>query len=354
MALTLAQEFMACSICEDPLSESSLYMCTNDDCPKYGEIYCNGCGIIAHKRQDHIFDINGNNVKQMGDKKIKNSMKIGINKMNGALGSHKEQKVVGRRQNVVGTYLSLTTALDTKTILAGLDAFADVASEFASGSLALGTVTDAMQEILKNTAEGAGYAAVAMAAVESVYHTIRFCRGEIETGEEYAYHLAKGFSAAAGMGLGNWIGGSIGQAIGTIGGPIGIVLGGLIGGALGGLFGSMCGRAAFNKVWKEDFTVKQKQTARATLIREALLLFGYVSVNDIENVDIFNERELKKRYRRLAKQYHPDKNDGSVQSHTNFHTVNASLGCLLSLLKKKSTEDAIKQVKEIQRAIVWQ
>ena len=171
--------------------------------------------------------------------------------------------------------------------------------------------------------------------------------------KEYGYHVFKGISAAAGMGLGNWGGGSLGTVVGgALGGPLGALIGGIIGGIVGGIIGTECGRKAFDALFEDKFGIEVEQAKQATLIKDALLLFGYVSVDDIDNEKIFNKKELQKRYRERAKIYHPDKPTGS---HESFHTLNASLGCLLSLLQKdgKVRKSAVKNVKEIQKAISW-
>ena len=174
---------------------------------------------------------------------------------------------------------------------------------------------------------------------------MRYINGDIETFSEYGYHLAKGWTAAGCLYGGNVIGGAIGAAVGSLGGPLGAFIGKIIGGMIGGWITTKLGRSAFDKLFDND----EKQIKRATLIKEALLLFGYASVDDLQNEYIFNERELKKRYKKLAKQYHPDKG-GSADT---FHTVTASFGCLVSLVRKKDKSGAIKKVKEIQKAITW-
>ena len=194
---------------------------------------------------------------------------------------------------------------------------------------------------------------VAMATVEVIYHTIRYCRGEIESKKEYGYHISKGIAAAVGMGLGNWGGGSLGTVVGgVLGGPLGAFILGIIGGVVGGIIGTETGRKTFDALFEDKFGIEVEQAQQATLIKDALLLFGYANVDVIDNEEIFNKKKLEKKYRELAKMYHPDTKTGS---HALFHTLNASLGCLLSLLQEdgKVKKSAVKNVKEIQKGISW-
>eukprot|EP01084_Bolivina_argentea_P068889 125392_1 len=347
MALALAKEFTQCSNCDVPLTEESLHTCTIDECPKYGEIYCEDCGQRAHKRQDHSFDPNGSTVKTITVHNTAQSIKKGMGKMKGALGLHKEQKNVAKRQDLVGTYLSI------QSMFYAMEALVDVSVELAPGGIMVGAVTDTVIEYAQIAAEGACGAAIAMSTVEVVYHSYRYWTGDIETRKEWAYHVMKGIASSGGMGLGNWSGGGAGIAIGSIGGPLGAFIGGLVGQILGGFLGAKCGRAAFDKVWEDEFGIKKDQAVRAQLMKEALLLFGYVSIDDIEDEKNFTEKEISKRYRKLSKQYHPDKNHGTKESYAKFHTINASLGCLLSILKQKNRKKIVKELKEIQKAIKW-
>ena len=58
-------------------------------------------------------------------------------------------------------------------------------------------------------------------------------------------------------------------------------------------------------------------------------IFDYASIKDIESAEIFNQREIKKRYRKLAKKHHPDRNQNSPESHAKFQEINIALGVLL-------------------------
>ena len=74
MAAALAKEFTACSFCDESMTKVSLYVCVVDDCPKFGEVYCEICGTMAHKKQDHSFD--GTNVKTVGINNMSKSMEV--------------------------------------------------------------------------------------------------------------------------------------------------------------------------------------------------------------------------------------------------------------------------------------
>eukprot|EP01083_Nonionella_stella_P304192 1056089_1 len=170
--------------------------------------------------------------------------------------------------------------------------------------------------------------------------------GDIETLDEYKYHIKRGLSASAGMGIGNWGGTVAGATLGSIGGPIGAIIGGILGGLLGGILGAKAGRKLFENHSPDDF-IYREQRRRDEENRAALRLFGWLDVNVIADPEKFNEKEIQKRYRRLAKQYHPDRNGGTPESHANFHTLNASLGCLMALLAKKNKKEVIKKMRQI-------
>lgn len=267
-------------------------------------------------------------------------------KLRSALGHQHEAKTVVPRQNAEAVVYGAMGMYDC------LGNLIDFALE-ASPGLTVGEFTDTAFEAAQWGAEGAAIGAAAMCAVEMLYHTMRYCRGDIASFKEYGYHVFKGVSASVGMGLGNWGGGSLGATVGAAFGPLGAVIGGIIGGIAGGLLGAHVGRETFDQTFGSLFDVDEEQNNRARLIEKALSLFGYAGADDMENEEIFNVKEIKKRYRKLAKQYHPDKNKNSPESVAKMHTINASLGCLLSVLQSKDKKQVVKRVQEIQKAITW-
>ena len=80
------------------------------------------------------------------------------------------------------------------------------------------------------------------------------------------------------------------------------------------------------------------------LIKSALKIFGYADVEDTRNIEIFNDKELRLRYRRLAYMYHPDNTDGS---HDKWMELNQAYGVLISLFEKKYGEAPIKDFEEL-------
>jgi len=275
------------------------------------------------------------------------SMRVGRKKLNGALGAHKEKQTVSIRQQILALASSANVQQFSVSALMDVAMTADAEIGFLFGSY-----TDALAEFSGAAAEGAALAAVGMASVEVMYHTVRYFKGEIETGKEFAFHVAKSVTASVGMGLGNWGGGTAGAFVGSFLGPFGTLIGGLVGGIAGGLIGAKMSKSAFDKLFGDLFGGDKEQAKRSALIKDALLMFDY-PLSALENEQIFNKCELAKRYRRKAKKYHPDRNGNSAQSHSDFHTLNAAYGCLLALVQKKNKKEVIKQVKEIQLAITW-
>eukprot|EP00486_Rosalina_sp_Unknown_P006645 CAMPEP_0201571508 /NCGR_PEP_ID=MMETSP0190_2-20130828/14326_1 /ASSEMBLY_ACC=CAM_ASM_000263 /TAXON_ID=37353 /ORGANISM="Rosalina sp." /LENGTH=251 /DNA_ID=CAMNT_0047996245 /DNA_START=211 /DNA_END=962 /DNA_ORIENTATION=+ len=250
---------------------------------------------------------------------MKDGIQGGMNKFNGALGAQEENEIVGYRQGVIG-YGAITVSnwVYMEQLVDAAFEIVDIVGEAgqAAGSGLLGTTTDVFKELRQ--VEGAGPAAIAMGAFESLYHTVRFINGDIETWTEFGYHLSKGWVAAAGLYGGNLIGGTIGATAGAvIGGPLGAMIGKILGGIVGGLIGAKLSRSGFDALFKDAFGADKEQAKRATLIKDALSLFGYAGgADDLNNENIFNEKELKRRYKNLAKIYHPDKG-GSAESFYN-------------------------------------
>jgi len=231
---------------------------------------------------------------------------------------------------VMGTVTDVTADVATKTVAVNM------------GKTMLATA----KSVAPKAAIGAGIGAAVMAGFEVVLHSYRYWNGDIETFQEYKYHLGKGLSASLGMAAGNWTGTMAGAAVGSLLGPIGTFIGGIIGGIIGGALGSYAGRKLHGK-WVSDEAVFQAQKGREEFIRDALRLFGWINTDVIKDESKFNENAIRKKYRELAKQYHPDKNGGTLQSHADFHTLNASLGCLLSLLNKKDKKSTAQQLKQV-------
>jgi len=342
------KEFIECSVCGTAYTEEILYKCIKPHCPKYGNVYCEDCGRCAHKKleRDHAFDVNASYIETVAVDDTLKAMKKGQLRLKGALGHQHESNVVAHRQNAVAAVLSGMNVYDCWWRLI------DFAVE-ASPGLTVGEFTDTAFEAANWGAEGAAVGAVIMFGTEVIYHTLRYINGDIASFKEYGYHVFKGASSAIGMGIGNWTGGGLGAALGSVFGPLGAVIGGIIGGIAGGVVGAHAGRETFDQTFKHLFDIDEEQHIRARLIERALLLFGYAGADDMDNEDIFNVNEIKKRYKDLARRYHPDKNENTPESVAKMQTINASLGCLLSVLRSKDRRTVIKRVQEIQKAIQW-
>eukprot|EP01084_Bolivina_argentea_P170546 295523_1 len=355
--MTSAKQMIACSVCDTDRQTEPLYMCIKDNCSKLGEIFCAGCGTGAHKRKNHSFNVNEKHIKPIAVDIVQKQISGGLSVLKKTMNTHNEQQYSMVRQGyqagLFGGALSYMVSdimsLNDKIIKLGT---LKGATDIGKQGLLMGTVTDAALEATKLAADGAVIGAVIMAGFEVALQTAKFINGDITTLKEYVYHVTKGLSASIGMGVGNWMGTTVGITIGTImGGPIGGIIGGIVCGLFGGIAGVKTGRWVFDQVWSDDF-IRNKQNGREQMIRDSLKLFGILDIKDIENREIFNQRELKKTYRSLAKRYHPDKNGGTPESHAKFHEINAALGVLLSILQRKNKKKLIKKLTEI-RAIKW-
>eukprot|EP01084_Bolivina_argentea_P306348 529378_1 len=315
-----AKKYMICSVCRSTASKKDLFMCIRDNCEVFGELYCDRCGQIAHENMHHKFDTASKHVQPLSFELITSNIKKGNLAVSGTVGTYEEQKHGEIRQ-----YFASSVGV---TVVQGV--FQIATHSFAGGV-------------------GAGV----MLVSEIAYHSYRFYKGEITSWKEYAYHVAKGVTAAAASGLGSWGGIAAGAAIGTlVGGPVGAIIGGIVGGIIGGIIGVKCGRSAFEKVWSDDF-IHDEQKQRTEMIKKSLFLFGIVDIDDINNEKIFNEKRIKKKYYELAKIYHPDKNGGSPESHAKFAEISAALGVLLALLENKNKKKVVKKVVGVQ-AITYQ
>eukprot|EP01084_Bolivina_argentea_P024794 46157_1 len=325
-------------------------MCLQSECDLFGEIYCRRCGSIAHEAKDHQFDIDSDLVKAVSFEIIGANMKKGGAVVKGTFGALEEQQYGQIRQ-----YYSAALSGVAGVALSGVSGASNLLSAFNSASTGtsgiMATVTDCGLTAAAHALGAAGIGSGVMFGFELVYHSYRFWKGEIATWKEYGYHIAKGLAASGGMFLGNWSGVVIGATIGALGGPIGAIIGGVVGGIIGGIIGAKCAKSAFEKIWSDDF-IHDEQKQRAETIKKALALFGTLDIHDINDKTKFNEARLKKKFRELARIYHPDKNGGSPESHAQFAEISAALGVLLALLEKKNKPKIIKKFEAV-KAIAY-
>eukprot|EP01084_Bolivina_argentea_P170547 295524_1 len=358
MALS-SKTFTTCSNCDEVSeAEEPLYMCVMQNCSKYGEPLCEDCGISAHKRKNHKFILTQDHIKPINLTVMQQNINNGSVIMQQTFAPQHNIKAESERAKIAISTASLANPM----IIA---AHASHTYAFYNGNSILSwlnwinqpdTMKATIQELTNNPLlsqqQLAGVGAVLIAAQETIIHTRRFMNGDIATYKEYGYHMAKGLAGTIGYALANATAVSYGVTYGTlIGGPIGGIIGGIVCGLFGGIAGVKTGRWVFDQVWSDDF-IRNKQNGREQMIRDSLKLFGILDIKDIENREIFNQRELKKTYRSLAKRYHPDKNGGTPESHAKFHEINAALGVLLSILQRKNKKKLIKKLTEI-RAIKW-
>eukprot|EP01083_Nonionella_stella_P087155 242327_1 len=217
MAQQAAREYTTCCVCQIDTTEEALYMCTNQSCSTFGEIFCQVCGQQSHRyrSKDHAFEIEQNHIKRVDPSVIEKHINDGLRLVQTTLAQHK----------------------------------------------------------------------------------------------------------------------------------IGVIIDAVICGIAGGLLGAHLSRSAFDQFDNE-------QIGRRQMIMDSLKLFGFSSIEDIENPQIFNAVESKKIYRTLARRYHPERNKGSDESKHKFQEINAALGVLLQLLNTKDKGYVIKRMTQI-KAIKW-
>ena len=79
------------------------------------------------------------------------------------------------------------------------------------------------------------------------------------------------------------------------------------------------------------------------LTDQALNMFG-IEKKSLNDPKIFNHRNINRKYKYLAKIYHPDRVDGNEGK---FRELCANYGILLAMLDSDQKEEAIKMIKAI-------
>eukprot|EP01083_Nonionella_stella_P087153 242323_1 len=337
MAQQAAKEYTTCCVCDFGTTEVDLYICTKKDCPKFGDIFCEGCGQRSHrsKKIKHSFEIGQDHIKLVDPSVIDKYVNDGLRLVRRTLARHKDKQLETRRVMI-------------EAAASGGGMMGVISLQLAESAFSAGSMTVAAGVLGGATGAIGG---IFIAAQETIIHTMRFMRGEIKTWKEYGYHMAKGWTTAAGCSLGGWGGAAAGAAIGVVGGPIGVIIGAVIGAIAGGLLGAKLSRSAFELCFPGD-QFDNEQIGRREMIMDSLKLFGFTEIKDIEDPDIFNEVEVKRTYRELARRYHPDRNEGSAASTQKFQEINAAFGVLLQLLNTKDKGYVIKRMTQI-KAIKW-
>eukprot|EP01084_Bolivina_argentea_P181112 312838_1 len=365
MAARKARHYTTCTFCDRKADSVHLYMCVTDDCEVYGEIYCERCGKIAHETRNHQFNTKSDHIRAVSLSIIKAHIKGGSTVAKQTLSTLEEHKTGELRRVYESSVIASFVGGLTGNVVKNLPSAHDVTNaslKILKGaknihtSVLLGSAADLTTDVLKHALPGAAVGAGIMFGFEVVVHGYRYMNGEMGTGrkalKELAYHISKGFVASASMGLCNWGGTAVGATIGTlVGGPVGTIIGGIVGGLISGVIGAKIGRCIFDQIWPEDFLLDD-QRERNAMIKKALNLFGILNFEDMKNHQIFNQKRLEKKYKELAKIYHPDKNGGSPESHAKFAEIGVSLGILLSLLEKNDKRKVVKRLTEV-KEIAW-
>jgi len=337
-----------CKVCERDLKETKLYECSFDNCTKKN-IYCKSCGNCAHikikthkwkehKKEIHKNDVNLDLVKSgyvKLDLMIKNKGYSGWKETGGQMLAYAS----GTAVHAAKTYQALLFAGNAAKVNGQLiDLAVDVVDGVKKGS-------DALKAGLKKATP---WAIVAAASIDIIIHSYRFWTGDIESWQEFGWYCTRSVTSAAASGLSGWGGANIGIAVGTAICPgAGTIVGGIIGSLLGSILGGTIASKGFDKIWPNP-----NQKKRERIVREAVswFHFSYDKIFDRStggfNENEFNKDIVMKKYRRLAKMYHPDRKDGDLQK---WNELQVHLGILLALCEKNPTEknEAVKCMKAI-------
>lgn len=190
--------------------------------------------------------------------------------------------------------------------------------------------------------KGTGIGAAAVCFLEIAYYTFQlFSPNHVMTLKDYGIKTATAI-ASNGMMVGTtiagaWLGGKIGLVAGSTVGIVGSIIGFIIGLTVGGVAtfflrkyaNSKCSNANTGLQYYNDVTL-------------ALKGWGFV-VKDLDDSNIFNDKEIEKRFRRRALEAHPDRKCGSKEK---WNELSAQYGILLALLEKQTngkTKTTLKQ-----------
>jgi len=315
-----------CDACEDVSvtvqygkvqGEEKLYHCS--ECNK---IFCEDCGIFLHRknRKGHSFDIEESkhvqSLQQMIEKR-EDEKEYGV-------GKKLVVALIGEENcRRIQPYLTASNALGSASV-AGMVLLSDLVNN-SGGLIAVSSTRAAMFG-------GIGVAVVSV--LEIGYAGFRWYRGEI-CGKEFlrlsGKIIIKNGAAFGGIALGAKIGAAVGTAfIPGVGTAVGIVGGAILGFAFGW---------AASKIY-EYFFPNGEQAARKKAVEDALEYFHF-DKKDIKKKHIFNEKELRRRFRQYALDAHPDRNDGETKKWVILSGHYGTLRGLLEETKKKKKNEKI-------------
>eukprot|EP01084_Bolivina_argentea_P155902 271662_1 len=280
-------------LCEESYDVDKVFICKHLECANNCGIYCEDCSEFKHRRKAHRFHPSARYVVSVQDlyKPHQNNFKDAKKKAKIAVNITKVEKFLFHHRWSMGAMKLLGTSGVT------------IANAAVTGA---STVAGHTISVLgMGSALGAAGAVIAT-AVEAGFIWRQWKKDRITTKEACALALISSVSngTAVGAGVGGAaLGAKIGAAVGISGGPIGIAIG--IG--IGALLGLLC-RLALNKGFEIYF--KDKNKLEKKLVGKALKMFFDDEKYDIEDKKKFNDKILRRRYRRLALIHHPEREGG--------------------------------------------
>eukprot|EP01084_Bolivina_argentea_P087873 158659_1 len=189
-----------------------------------------------------------------------------------------------------------------------------------------------MKKILKAGVSGM----VIATAIEISVHGYRCFKGDISvrewirlSGKTVLKNLAVLGGSSVGGYAGAWVGCKLGAWAGTTISPgVGTGIGASIGIVTGILMGYLSGKTT--EYIYNYFLPSNEDLAKQKLIEEALVYFHFQE-KDVDNINVFNEKALKKKFRQFALDAHPDRRGGD---HEEWHRLSTNYGILKALVEQ--------------------
>ena len=115
-------------------------------------------------------------------------------------------------------------------------------------------------------------------------------------------------------------------------GPVGVAIGVLV----GAIVGAACGIAV--KYGYKKY-LEKKHELQNKLVKEALKFFFNDENYDVEDKEKFNDKILRKTYRRLALIYHPERPDGDNEGWLKLSSYYGILTAIWDEMNEESDDD---------------
>eukprot|EP01084_Bolivina_argentea_P128278 226771_1 len=295
--LTVEQYALGCEgLCNMKYNPSQLFFCHHKDCDNENKkMLCAECGHLSHRNGKHSFTTNSKSVQQLlvPDQK---EYKFG-KQTAAALKKHSEKMqhlIWNQRWHAVESSATLLTSLG---VCVGKSMV-----EFARySSYCVG------KECLKSISSNSPWGNVIGIGLEWGYIWYRYQGKQISKKEAIALTSASVASTLASTAAAFKLSGFTDELIKTGSlhpyAAVGVTI-------IGAIIVGICVRYGMDHLWQKWF-VDEEQDARTALQKEALKYFFGTENYDIDDEKKFNEKLLKRTYRRMALICHPDTKDGN-------------------------------------------